>query len=167
MVGETTAAFRRGDFAEVIRTFDRHFGASTYSLQSLFRDEQRKVIKRVLNASIIEAENAFRQVHDNHLPTMHFLAGMGAPLPRVFEVAAEFLLNTDLRRDLPGRGAQPGTHQEPVCRVRERCAVASTPPAWPIGCARPWPAWPKDCAANPTTWPCSVPWKKWWTWLVR
>ena len=100
MVDETTAAFRRGDYAEVIRTFDRHFGASTYSLQSLFRDEQRKVIKRVLNASIIEAENAFRQVHDNHLPTMHFLAGMGAPLPRVFEVAAEFLLNTDLRWDL-------------------------------------------------------------------
>jgi (1->4)-alpha-D-glucan 1-alpha-D-glucosylmutase len=97
---EATDAFRRSDFAEVIRAFDRRFGASTYSLQSLFRDEQRKVIKRVLSASIIDAENAIRQVHEHHLPTMHFLAGMGAPLPRVFEVAAEFLLNTDLRWDL-------------------------------------------------------------------
>ena len=97
---EAGDAFQRGDFAEVIRTFDRHFGESTYSLKSLFRDEQRKVIKRVLNASIADAENVFRQLHEQHLPAMRFLAGMGAPLPLVFQVAAEFLLNTDLRWDL-------------------------------------------------------------------
>ncbi len=100
LVGEATDAFHRGDFAEVIRLFDRAFGESTYSLKSLFRDDQRKVLKRVLRASIVEAENVFRQLHEHHLPTMHFLAGMGAPLPRAFEVAAEFLVNTDLRWDL-------------------------------------------------------------------
>src|SRR5205814_17685 len=38
--------------------------------------------------------------YEHHLPTLHFLAGMGAPLPRPFEMAAEFLFNTDLRWNL-------------------------------------------------------------------
>ncbi|HKB35187.1 MAG TPA: malto-oligosyltrehalose synthase, partial [Gemmataceae bacterium] len=100
LVHDASEAFRRGDFAEVIRVFDRNFGELTYSLRSLFRDEQRKVLKRVLHASTVEAENVFRQLHEHHLPTMHFLAGMGAPLPRAFEMAAEFLFNSDLRWDL-------------------------------------------------------------------
>src|SRR5262249_15991971 len=100
LVQEAGDAFRRGDFAEVIRVLDRNFGESTYSLKSLFRDEQRKVLKRVLHPSVVEAENVFRQLHEHHLPTLHFLAGIGAPLPRAFELAAEFLFNTDLRWDL-------------------------------------------------------------------
>jgi (1->4)-alpha-D-glucan 1-alpha-D-glucosylmutase len=97
---EASSAFERGDFAEVIRLFDRAFGESTYSLKSLFRDEQRKVLKRVLHPIVLEAETVFRSLHEHHLPTMRFLAGIGAPLPRAFEMAAEFLFNTDLRWDL-------------------------------------------------------------------
>ena len=63
-----------GDFAEVIRLMDRDFGESTYSLASLFRDEQRKVIKQLLTPSIVEAETAYRRLYEQHLPTMRFLA---------------------------------------------------------------------------------------------
>src|SRR5574337_1135675 len=48
MAQELTETFARADFPEVIRLLDRHFGASTYSLKSLFRDEQRKVFNLIL-----------------------------------------------------------------------------------------------------------------------
>src|SRR5205814_8897136 len=100
MAGEVADAFDRGDFAEVIRQLDRHFGESTYSLQSLFRDEQRKIIKQVLQANITEAETSFRRLYEHHLPTMRYLARAEVPMPRVFQVTADFLLNSDLRWDL-------------------------------------------------------------------
>lgn len=93
-------AFQRGDFAEVIRILDRHFGESNYSLKSLFRDEQRKVIKQVLHSSLVDAETTFRRMFEHNQPTMHFLAGIGAPLPRIYQVTADYLLNTDLRWDI-------------------------------------------------------------------
>ncbi len=37
-------SFAGAYFPEIIRLMDKHFGAATYSLRSLFRDEQRKVM---------------------------------------------------------------------------------------------------------------------------
>ncbi len=97
LVKEVTTAFTKGDFAEIIRLLDRGFGGSTYSLRSLFRDEQRKIIRRVLQPTLAEAEGAYRRLHEQHLPTLRFLADLNVPLPRAFHSTAEFLLNTDLR----------------------------------------------------------------------
>src|SRR5260370_28149008 len=47
---EAVEGFRRADFAEVIRFMDRRFGESNYSLWSLFRDEQRKVLEQILTS---------------------------------------------------------------------------------------------------------------------
>src|SRR5262249_61723070 len=48
LVKELAGAFAKADFPDIIRLMDRGFGESTYSLGSLFRDEQRKIIRRVL-----------------------------------------------------------------------------------------------------------------------
>ncbi|HYT87927.1 MAG TPA: malto-oligosyltrehalose synthase, partial [Gemmataceae bacterium] len=97
LTGKLAAAFTKADFAEIIRLMDRGFGASTYSLRSLFRDEQRRIIKRVLAPTLSEAEMIYRRLHEQHLPTLRFLADLHAPLPRAFQSTAEFLINIDLR----------------------------------------------------------------------
>src|SRR5205823_390705 len=43
-VDEFAAAFARVDIPQIIRMMDRTLGESSYSLGSLFRDEQRKVL---------------------------------------------------------------------------------------------------------------------------
>jgi len=95
---ELTEAFGRADFPEVIRILDRSFEGHTYSLKSLFRDEQRKILQVVLDATLAENESVYRTVYENHIPLMRFLNDLYAPLPRAFRTAAEFVLNTDLRR---------------------------------------------------------------------
>jgi len=98
MVEQVTEAFSRGDLTEVIRLLDKHFLELTYSLKSLFRDEQRKITDLILESTLAEAEAAYRELYEHHALLMRFLVDAGVPLPRAFHAAAEFILNLDLRR---------------------------------------------------------------------
>jgi alpha-amylase/alpha-mannosidase (GH57 family) len=100
MVEQVTEAFSRGDLTEVIRLLDKHFLELTYSLKSLFRDEQRKITNLILESTLAEAEAAYRELYEHHALLMRFLVDLGVPLPRAFHAAAEFILNLDLRRTL-------------------------------------------------------------------
>jgi alpha-amylase/alpha-mannosidase (GH57 family) len=100
LIREAVQAFRRADFAEVIRFMDRRFGESNYSLRSLFRDEQRRVLQQILTSSLGEAEALYRQIYERRAPMMRFLTNLHIPLPKVFAAAAELVLNGYLRRAL-------------------------------------------------------------------
>jgi len=89
--------FNRADFSEVIRVLDREFCGSTYSLRSIFHDDQRKILKVILQSTLAEAEAVYRQVYETHAPMMRFLSDLSIPLPRAFSIAAEFALNSTLR----------------------------------------------------------------------
>ena len=97
---EAVAAFRRADFAEVIRIMDRRFGESSYSLRSLFHDQQRKALNIILGSSLREAETLYRQIYEHRAPMMRFLTDLNIPLPPAFQAAAEFVLNGYLREFL-------------------------------------------------------------------
>ncbi len=100
MVREVAKAFSIGEFPEMIRLLDRHFGESTYSLRSLFRDEQRKVLNQILDTTLTSAEAQYRQLYEQYAPLMRFLNDLYVPLPKAIQTAAEFVLNVDLRRAL-------------------------------------------------------------------
>jgi alpha-amylase/alpha-mannosidase (GH57 family) len=102
MVQEVTQTFCSADFTEVIRLLNKHFGVSTYSLRSLFRDEQRKVLDYILESTLSEIEASYRQLYEHHFPPMRFLSELGNPVPKAFHAAAEFILNVDLQRALSG-----------------------------------------------------------------
>jgi len=99
-IGEAVEPFLRADFAEVIRIMDRRFGEPNYSLRSLFRDEQRKVLDQILTSTLEEAEILYRQIYERRAPMMRFLTNLTIPLPKAFYAAAEFVLNGYLRRAL-------------------------------------------------------------------
>ncbi len=102
MVEEISKVFSVADFPDVIRQMDKYFGTSTYSLKSLFRDEQRKVLGSILESTLSEIEASYRQIYENHFPLMRFLADLGTPLPRSFHSVAEFILDIDLYIALRG-----------------------------------------------------------------
>jgi alpha-amylase/alpha-mannosidase (GH57 family) len=97
---EVIDSFNSGDSQEVIRTLDRHFGESNYSLRSIFHDDQRKILNVILKSTLSEEEAVYRQVYETHAPVMRVVADLGAPLPRAFSMAAEFALNSSLRASL-------------------------------------------------------------------
>ena len=97
-VEELTRAFSRGDIPGVIRGLDRHFGGTVYTLKSLFRDEQRRIVDRILESTLEESEASLRSLYERHAPLMRFLSDMNVPRPKALSVAAEFVLNASLRR---------------------------------------------------------------------
>jgi alpha-amylase/alpha-mannosidase (GH57 family) len=99
-VGE---AFYRADVPEVIRLLDRGFGTNIYSLKSLFKDEQRKLLDIILKSTIVEAESAYRGVYEHHASLMRFLHGLKLPIPRIFQHAAGVALNSLLRQAFESR----------------------------------------------------------------
>jgi alpha-amylase/alpha-mannosidase (GH57 family) len=100
MAREMKEAFFIADLPGIIRLMDKHFGGSSYSLRSLFRDEQRKVLGYILETTLTEFESMSRQRYDRYYSLMRFLNDMGQPLPRAFRAVAEFTLNAELRRSL-------------------------------------------------------------------
>ena len=95
-----TEVFSSGDIPEIVRALDREFGPAAYSTKSLFRDDQRMVLRSILNPTLEEAETAYRQVHEHHAALIHFLRDLGVPLPKPMATAAEFALNGTLRREI-------------------------------------------------------------------
>jgi len=92
--------------SSVIRVLDEYFSEPLLSIRALFRDEQRRILNVLCDATLSEAESTFRALHERYDPLMRFHATLGVPLPRVLRTAAEFDVNMQLRRlldkaDLP------------------------------------------------------------------
>jgi len=97
---ELSEPFMRADFAEVLRIMDRRFGESNYSLRSLFRNEQRKLIEQILQAALAETESLYRQIYEQRAPLLRFLHSLNMPQPQALRAPADLVINDDLRRQL-------------------------------------------------------------------
>jgi alpha-amylase/alpha-mannosidase (GH57 family) len=98
MLSAISGSFERVDIPEVVRLLDKRFGEKTYSLRSLFRDEQRRIVRTILSATVAEAESAYLQLYEHHAALMRFITSLGTPMPREFTAAVEYAVNSLLRR---------------------------------------------------------------------
>ena len=98
MQNEIKEAFEKGDVPEVIRLMDKHFNGNIYSLWHLFRDEQRKILNQILQLTYEGIETSYRQIYENHYVIMNFFHSLHIQLPKPLYVAAEYVINTDLKR---------------------------------------------------------------------
>ncbi len=87
-------------FPEVIRLLDRYYGHVDYSLISLFRDEQRRIVQLILNSTLRDIETSLTAIYRDHASLLHYLSQAGLPKPPALALAAGFALNAGLRRAL-------------------------------------------------------------------
>ncbi|MBC8095938.1 MAG: DUF3536 domain-containing protein [Akkermansiaceae bacterium] len=90
--------YETADFPQVIRLIDKHFGHSSYSLKSLFKDEQRRILNEILSSAREDLEVRFRSITDRYAPLMKFLQSAGAPLPSGLQIAWDLTLHSNIRR---------------------------------------------------------------------
>ncbi len=98
MQTEITSAFEKGDVPEVIRVMDKHFEGKIYSLDHLFKDEQRKVLDQILQLTYEGVEASYRQIYDHNYTIMNFYNSLQQKLPRPFLAAAEYVINSELKK---------------------------------------------------------------------
>jgi hypothetical protein len=97
MQEEISEVFENADIPLVIRLIDKHFGPDTYSLWHLFRDEQRKVVNQLLQLTYEGIDTTYRQIYENNYAIMNFIQTLHIPVAKAFLVAAEHIVNTDLK----------------------------------------------------------------------
>jgi len=100
MLTEIKTAYEGADFPEIVRVIDRHFGHSSYSLKSLFKDEQRRILREILASTRDDLDSRFRLIAERYTPLMKFLQSAGAPLPPALGIVADRVLHSDIRRQL-------------------------------------------------------------------
>ena len=99
VVAQTREQVRGANFPEVIRLLDRYYDLD-YSLISLFRDEQRRIVQIILNSTLSDIESSLKNIYDDHASLLHYLAQAGLPKPPALAMAASFAVNAGLRRAL-------------------------------------------------------------------
>jgi alpha-amylase/alpha-mannosidase (GH57 family) len=100
LVAGVEKAALRADLPQVVRLFDGYFGSAAYSLTSLFTDEQRRILRLILNSTLWEVENSLCTIYEAHASLLHFLSQSGLPKPPALTLAAGFAINAGLRRVL-------------------------------------------------------------------
>jgi hypothetical protein len=96
MTAEVLGIFEKSDIPGVFRSFGHFFENSLYSIVSLFRDEQRKVLNSILAATTAEASMMYRQLYENHVALMRFINDSSTRIPRELYIAGEIVINNDL-----------------------------------------------------------------------
>ena len=97
---QAAAEVQHGNFPGVIRQLDRYYGRVDYSLTSLFRDEQRRIVRLILNSTLWDIENSLTTIYHDHASLLHYLSQAGLPKPPALTLAAGFAINAGLRRAL-------------------------------------------------------------------
>jgi hypothetical protein len=83
-----------------VHLLDHLFPGRPFSLRSLFRDEQRKIVRLIMQPALEEAERVYRAFYEEHIPLFRFLTHIDFPIPNRFRAAADFALHIELRREL-------------------------------------------------------------------
>ncbi|HXK59037.1 MAG TPA: DUF3536 domain-containing protein [Acidobacteriota bacterium] len=98
LLTEIEEAFNSGDIVRIVRLADSHFPGNLYSLKQLFRDEQRKIAALMLEPTLKDVADAYRDIYEPNVPLMRFLEDLRIPLPKAFDLAAQFVLNQGLEK---------------------------------------------------------------------
>ncbi|HWB32727.1 MAG TPA: DUF3536 domain-containing protein [Acidobacteriaceae bacterium] len=104
---DIAAAIGRANLPEVIRLMDRSFGALSYSLTSLFSDEQHRILRTILDRTVAEMEDSLRKIYEDHASLLRFLTESGMAAPPALAVAANYALNSSLRRAIEAENFNP------------------------------------------------------------
>ena len=99
LVADVREMVLHANFPDVIRRLDRFYDLD-YSLTSLFRDEQRRIVQIILNSTLRDIETSLKNIYEDHSSLLQFLAHAGLPKPPALALAGGYAINVGLRRAL-------------------------------------------------------------------
>ena len=89
--------FEHGNITEVTKLMNTYFGDNNYSLTHLFKDQQRKILDKIMEITYDSIESSYRQIYENNYSVMSFYKSLNIPLPKPILSAANNILESDLK----------------------------------------------------------------------
>jgi alpha-amylase/alpha-mannosidase (GH57 family) len=88
--------FKAADFPNILKLLDSRFQGAPYSIKSLFKDQQRRIVDLIMDATVKDLISIYRHTYAPNVPLMRFLKDSGSRPPKALYSAAELVLNHDL-----------------------------------------------------------------------
>ncbi|MEO1518016.1 MAG: DUF3536 domain-containing protein [Bacteroidota bacterium] len=98
MKDQLTTAFNDHNLSEIMSLMQQYFGPEKYSFRNLFKDEQRKILKRIALTNMKQAEKDFRDIYNDNYQLMSGMQKSNIPIPKAYQNVTQFIINTDLHR---------------------------------------------------------------------
>lgn len=92
--------FLNDSLAVLLTKMEEFFGSGKFSLRSLFKDEQRKVLDQILQKDLELAEDSYQKIFDRNYNLLTVLKNENIPLPVLMEKNIELVIHTRLRKYL-------------------------------------------------------------------
>jgi len=86
--------------SEVVRALDRHFEGRGYGIRDLFLEERRKILATVTDGVLQRFEDTYRQLYEQTRRLMQYLREVDARPPDALVLAARYVLQRDIEREL-------------------------------------------------------------------
>ncbi|MFT7589699.1 MAG: hypothetical protein ACI959_001919, partial [Limisphaerales bacterium] len=102
MFEEVKVAFMESRIADVLSLMQKHFDGKAFSFWNLFRDEQRKVLNKIVERDLNSAENSYRKIFDRNYNIMNVMRSADLPIPEIFARNLEVVINTEIRKIFDG-----------------------------------------------------------------
>jgi hypothetical protein len=99
--------FSQAAFPEVLKIMEKDLGSCDYSLQTLFRDQQRDITRKILAATMENILGVYRQIYEASVPLLRFLNDASLPAPKPLLAAAEYVCNVDLKHMIENDEVDP------------------------------------------------------------
>lgn len=97
MRADISAAFNQSRVADVIGVMQLHFGPEKFSLNSLLKDEQRKILEQIIQKDINQTEDSYKKIYNRNYNSMTVLKNAGLPIPSILMLNLETVLNNEIR----------------------------------------------------------------------
>ncbi len=100
MSQEINAALNRDSVSKLVQIIEKYFEDHGYTLWHLFKEEQHRILDKLLLIDMREIESSFREIIERNSGIMSFLSKIQIPIPKPLAVTAAFILNADLLGEL-------------------------------------------------------------------
>ncbi|HEV8308366.1 MAG TPA: DUF3536 domain-containing protein [Methylomirabilota bacterium] len=93
--------FAGHSLSEVVRALDHHFEGRAYGIRDLFIAERRQILASVTESVLRRFEDTYRRLYEESRRLMQYLREADAPAPEALALAARYVLQRDVERELP------------------------------------------------------------------
>ncbi|MCL4436542.1 MAG: DUF3536 domain-containing protein [Thaumarchaeota archaeon] len=94
---EMVTDLERGDTRRLIESIDKAFAPNICSLEDLFKDEQHRIIRYILQTTLKDLEPSYHKIFESRYQIMRFLNDVGMDQPKVLTAAAEVTVSSEIR----------------------------------------------------------------------
>lgn len=100
MHSKVSKFFKKGNIYEIFNELDASFGTHNYSFWHLFRDEQKSIMKLVMDNTLKTIDNSMQQIYENSYPLLQIFQEINMTVPTRLKMPVDMAVNNRLINEL-------------------------------------------------------------------